>query len=244
MRLRFITALLFISLSNFAQSQIQDAPEHYTKIHFKYTVTSNYYIDEKGVYADSLLLKTDFPNKKFSLTKLPTDTLNVVGFIPHYDFNEGEKTTLIRNIARYCSYKEITFNTKKKQATITHYNPSLSHLPKYLADFIAPKAAALLPVNTTSTITYMDNQMCRIKNTAEDTVESYKNKTIHWIEGMDYVGMFDYPYGAHLYKNVVYVNPKLNKYIVPTLLFSNCEYGIEKIEAIPFTVVLVYVAYE
>lgn len=46
-------------------SQIEDRPINFKEINFVYETKSNYFIDEDGIYADSLLIKLDFPEIKF-----------------------------------------------------------------------------------------------------------------------------------------------------------------------------------
>jgi hypothetical protein len=48
-------------------SQFEEKPINYKKINFVYETKSNYFIDENGIYADSLLIKLDFPEIKFTL---------------------------------------------------------------------------------------------------------------------------------------------------------------------------------
>ena len=65
-----IHILCFILVTFKMFSQIEEKPINYKKIIFVYETKSNYFIDEDGVYADSLLIKLDFPEIKFTTLNL------------------------------------------------------------------------------------------------------------------------------------------------------------------------------
>lgn len=58
-----IVVLLSFQL-NFSQSKFEKMPEGTNEIHFTYKQNSKIFIDESGVYADSLFFKKNFPKMK------------------------------------------------------------------------------------------------------------------------------------------------------------------------------------
>ena len=77
-------------------SQIEEKPSTYKKINFVYETKSNYLIDENGIYADSLLIKLDFPEIKFKTVNKIIENVNYNSYIPLKLFNES-------NIEKLCS---------------------------------------------------------------------------------------------------------------------------------------------
>ena len=100
-------------------SQIEESPIKYSKIYFTYTKKSNYYFTDKGIYADTLLLKIDLPNKKFTLTKFPNNDSITAGFIPIDELTKNDNTILSNSASRNFSTTEVVFDVKKRKATIT-----------------------------------------------------------------------------------------------------------------------------
>lgn len=235
-----ITFLILYSSSLF--SQIEETPKEYDKIVFRYTKKSNYYFNKKGLYADTLLLKIDFPDKKFVMSKFPNDSTSTAGFIPIYKLDTKDNIILRKIVSQNYSSTEVIFDVKKRKSTITKKFTDTSLIPKDLFDFLTVKPIQFKPVP--SFITYKDNFQYLVENSIENTVDSYEKNTIKWIEGNEKVGMFDYQLNNLILTNLIYVDPKLNKYIVPTTLFSNCEFGVTKIISLLFTVELVSVSYK
>ncbi len=75
-----ILCCVFVTFEMF--SQIEEKPINYKKIIFVYETKSNYFIDEDGIYADSLLIKLDFPEIKFTIVKNLIQNENYNSFIP------------------------------------------------------------------------------------------------------------------------------------------------------------------
>ncbi|MCG2610571.1 hypothetical protein LZZ90_03505 [Flavobacterium sp. SM15] len=104
----------FISLS--LHSQIQKKPKAFKKIVFKYKVTSNLYLNEKGIHGDTLLLKINFPDLKFIKTRLPNDPTILGGLIPIEKLNEKDKDK-IKAIFSKGNYELTGYYDPKKNKT-------------------------------------------------------------------------------------------------------------------------------
>lgn len=86
--------------------------------------------------------------------------------------------------------------------------------------------------------------MMTVQNKIENTTESYESNKIKWVENTENTGVFEHVDNLFTYKSVVIVDKSLSKYIVPTTLFSNCDYGVSKIIALPYTIDLFSVSYK
>lgn len=223
--------------------QIQEAPEKYKRIKYSYKTVSNYYVNEKGVYADTLLFQIDLPSKKYTLAKFPQDTTFTVGFIPKYNFTPEEKLKLKLRIYSYYKTRNVVFNVAKRQCFISIITSDESIIPPNILEFFGKDSFQMSKIST-STITYKDNYHYLVENKVENTLESYEKNKIEWNKDSENVGLFDYPLGNLLFKNLIFVDPKLNKHIVPTLPYANCDYGVTKVIAIPFITELTKVEYE
>ena len=243
MKKQIVTIVLLIFNIWITIGQIQEAPEKYKRIKYSYQTVSNYYINEKGVYADTLLFQIDLPSKKYALTKFPQDTTLTVGFIAKYNFTPEEKSALKRSIFRYYKTRNVVFDVAKRQCSISIISPDESIIPLNIMEFFGENNYPMSKIST-STITYKDNYQYLVENKVENTLDSYEKNQIEWIKESENVGLFDYPLGNLLFKNIIFVNQKLNKHIVPTTLYSNCEYGVTKITAVPFIVELTKVENE
>ena len=80
----------FCFWSCFSQSNFQEEPKQFKKIHFVYEEKSNYFLNDQGVFADTLLLAFDFPKLKFTKVKSPLNNEMICGFLPYSAFSDTE----------------------------------------------------------------------------------------------------------------------------------------------------------
>ena len=157
-------------------SQIEESPIKYSKIYFTYTKKSNYYFTDKGIYADTLLLKIYLPNKKFTLTKFPNNDSITAGFIPIDELTKNDNAILSNSASRNFSTTEVVFDVKKRKATITKIFTDNSLIPKDFFDFLINKPIQFKPVP--SFITYKESNQYLVENSIENTLDSYDKNTI------------------------------------------------------------------
>ena len=69
----FIIVLISFQLS-FSQTEFAKMPEGTNEIHFTYKLSSKIFIDESGVYADSLFFKRNFPKRNLIRITNPKET--------------------------------------------------------------------------------------------------------------------------------------------------------------------------
>ena len=90
-----LNIIFFLTFSNcFSQVVFEKMPENAKEIHFVYQIKSNYIVNDEGVFADTLLLKIDFPTLKYNLRKNPQDSSLVYGFSTLKNFGGKNKDIL------------------------------------------------------------------------------------------------------------------------------------------------------
>lgn len=90
----FLVALLFASLTFGQNAKAKD----YSKIKFVYEKVSNYHLDEKGIYADTLLLQQDLKKNKYEKVASPVDPETTLGFISYDKLSSKEKKNIASSI--------------------------------------------------------------------------------------------------------------------------------------------------
>ncbi len=80
---RILTIFFFVySICGFSQRTVGSKPDKYSKIIFEYEQKLNVYIDDSGIYADTLVFKELFKEYPIVLKRHPKDTRKMVGFLP------------------------------------------------------------------------------------------------------------------------------------------------------------------
>jgi len=227
---------IFVTFKMF--SQIEEKPINYKKINFVYETKSNYFIDEDGIYADSLLIKLDFPEIKFTTVNKLIENENYTSFIPLKQLKES-------NIKKLCS---ILYHTNQKfigeydaEKNETNYrverNDELTKnifknilkerysnlFYKKVIKFSKDKIVLNYPsVNYTFTITEKAKNIIM-----ENKVIGRYNEVVNNIK----------------FSNVVLLNINLDSKIMPDDIFTNNNFGVEVIKKLNETTILKSVKY-
>lgn len=90
----FFVSLFFVSLTFGQNAKSKD----YSKIKFVYEKVSNYHLDEKGIYADTLLLQQDLKKNKYEKVASPIDSQTILGFISYDKLSSKEKKKIASSI--------------------------------------------------------------------------------------------------------------------------------------------------
>ena len=216
-------------------------PEGYKKIKFVYEEVCNIYVDEVGVYMDTILLQLEFPKLKYMLINNPKDTKNKICFIAHQDLNKKTKTQL-QNIMYHHNHriegiydvdKNITLITfvrdknEKKSTTKKHHlgnNPYFEY--KTLINYNKQNIETFYPNKT-----YINNfKDCRF------TIKNNQTNNIF--------GTYEMQTNQFLLNNIVIQRQDLPKQVTTNTLFTNNQFVIEKIETIYSTTTLQSINYE
>lgn len=224
------------------QSQIQKEPASYSKIKIVYERHPNIDYNERGVFADTMLLKSILPATKFIKIKSPTDHKEIIGFMAIKDLSKEEKFFVSRFIFYHIQLITISYDREKDKAVIYHTSGYDRTETSRLNNIFETNFhhIRLLPY----TYRYKENS----KYTK--TVAGYKSKgniqdnQVKWLEDRPNMGTFEENNKGMKYTNLLYTNTALNKYISPVLRFGNCELGIEKIVSYNYTEDLLSVTYQ
>lgn len=237
--LHIIVCLTFCN--SFSQVVFEKMPGNTKKIHFVYEEKSNYFINENGVYADTLLMKIDFPNLKYTLKKHPKDSTILCGFSTFKGLGEKNNEKL-RSILYHNN--ETIYGTVDLKKNITTLN--------YIRDDYKTKELFKKVFN--------ENY-----NKFEYTIEiDYNRSKIYYsFPSVDYKKRFDdlmrevifyddsklyghYFRQTDLYRedNLVTFDKSLDKKINMDLIFNNNEYGLSKHISVFSTIELKSVKYE
>lgn len=213
-------------------------PENTKEIHFVYQKKSNYFINEKGVYADSILLAIDFPKMKFEMTNHPSDSTKLCGFISFKKLSKENKKFIHGKIYHtnetiagtyYIASKLTVFyvsrNDEETKTIFKKYFNESYYKFEYRQEF---------NYNTRIEKRQFPNVNYELKfNEIEKTISSTS----------PFLGNYNEVVNNIEYKNIVVMNDNLYKFITP-MIFTNNVFGVEKIESINEIIELKSVRYK
>jgi len=214
-------------------------PENAKEIHFVYQIKSNYIVNDEGVFADTLLLKIDFPTLKYNLRKNPQDSSLVYGFSTLKNFGGKNKDILYAilyhsnetiNGIHFIPSKKTVFNVVRgddeTKMIFKKYLKQRFIDFEYREEFdFAKKTEKINFPRVNYDRTFADISK-NIKFNNDPTIGFYEEES----KGV-------------LYKNIVFFNKDLSKFISP-VLFDNNNIGVYRIETIKKTITLKSVTYK
>lgn len=236
MKIKYILTCFFLTTLMF--SQIVDKPVSFKKINFVYETKSNYSIKNQGVYADTLLLKFDFPNLKYVVLDNSLKTENYNGFIPLIDFKNEDLKKLI-SILYHTNEKYVGEYDRIADETFFKIFRDDETTKKIFNEIFK---SSYQPFQYTIKINYKKNTIIiKYPNI------SYKNKINESVNSItfqnDTTGLYYKTIGNLHYTNVVILNDKLDSKIMSDEIFSNNKWGVEQIKTLSSFTVLKNVSY-
>lgn len=236
----FFNIAFCLSLWNgFSQVVYEKMPKEAKEIHFVYEMKSNYVINEEGIFADTLLLKIDYLDLKYTLRKHPKDTTIICGFSTLKNFGSKNKDKLYSilyhsnetiNGIHFIPSKKTVFNVVRgddeTKMIIKKYLNQRFYEFEYRQEFDYVKKTEKLNfprVNYDRTFAEVSKKI------------KFKNDPT--------TGFYEEESKGFLYKNIVFFNNDLSKFITP-ILFDNNNIGVEKIETVQRTITLKSVTYK
>lgn len=225
-KLIFVFIFSFSNFSLFGQSTVNNDSK--AKIHFVYHKKSNLYINEKGIYADTLFLKNAFKQLTYQISKHPSDSTKTVGFINLKEISKKDQKKII-GIFGHSNFKyDCYYNIKKNQTAmyITRIENDEIHdlLKRLFKDTYSSTYYNRIYVN------YNKNEKFST-NSKFGTLYRYNpnNILIKWYDDNKIGGEFNHLDGNRIYKDLILANPALEKHVTPFFTFANCDYGIQKL---------------
>ena len=225
--------------TGFSQVTYEKMTENTQEIHFVYKMETNYVINDEGIFADTLLLKIDFPDLKFSLRKHPLDSTVTCGFSTLKEFgrdNRNKLKSIIYHtnetisathfiISKMTIFNVVRGNEETKMVFKKYFGERFVNF-EYRQEFDFSKRIEKRKYPSVN-YTLAFNEIAKKIDFKTDDTFGFYSETINNV----------------LYKNVVYFNKNLPKYVSP-LVFENNIAGIEKIETISRTITLKSVYYK
>lgn len=229
----FAFILSFISFYSISQSK---------KIHFVYYKKSNFYANEKGIYADTLLLKNSYLIHKYILTKHPKDVTKTVGFIDYKLLSDEEKKIVIDIFSlsnfKYDCYYNVKKNKTSMYVTRIDNDETQNLLKKLFKETYSSYYNRI----------YIDHNKNEMFSTNSFFGTVYKffpnNLVINWYDATKISGEYTFTVEKATFKDLIVVDPALEKHVTPYNTFANCEYGVQKIVSFYDTTELISVNLE
>ncbi|MEO5776469.1 MAG: hypothetical protein ABIQ27_06170 [Flavobacterium sp.] len=225
-KLIFVFILSISSFNLIGQSAA--STDSNSKIHFVYHKKSNLFINEKGIYADTLLLKTGFKELTYQLTKHPTDSTKTVGFIDLKRISKEDQKRII-GIFSHSNFKyDCYYNIKKNQTAmyVTRIENDETHdlLKSLFKDTFSNEYYNRIYIDYNKSDKFYTNSRF-------STLYKFNQKyiVIDWFDENKIGGEYKHLEGEVTYKDLVLADSTLEKHVTPFFTFANCDYGIQKL---------------
>lgn len=216
-----VILLLFVPMISSAQKTFVKAPQEYKKIYFTYEVKSNYIVEEQGFFADTLLLKMDFPDIKYTLKPNPEDVTENVAYVAFDQMTKEDRKRLSGALA-HCE-KNIygVYNLKKNRVTLKHDRTRMDYEWESFIEY--------------KTMDINQQKPMLIKDMPEKVVFDDVNKLS---------GTFKKKSGDKVFENVIIFDETLPRYVTTDDAFFDGNYGVRKIITLYSTTELKSVTYK
>jgi hypothetical protein len=211
------------------------------RIDFSYERHTNVYINEEGVFADTLLLKFDFPGMDYTLRKHPLDAQKTVGFRSLASLMPEERRQLVGLMYHTNESLTAIFDRKKNVTTIfvTRTNQGQEAFFKYLKQAFPGKFKYTITIDyNRGTIEYDFPQTSRGKDEQADTY------AIAYTSDDKTKGSYAKQSGEIRIRNLVELDPALDPKIVAADVFNNNPFGMRKTVSVDDTLELVSYSYK
>ncbi|MFN3967453.1 hypothetical protein [Flavobacterium sp.] len=237
----FINIWFLVSFWNcFSQNSYSLEPREYKKIHFVYEKKSNFYFDEKGIYADTTLFRVEFPKVRLIKIKHPKEGYQC-GFISFSTIKADEESQkrLLGIIYHSCESYVGTYDLKKNITTIkaVRYDSEVIKLFNDVFDKGYSKFSYTIYIDYKRKLKRLEFPSITYEKTFNEEQKTLKQNSAN-------VFYFYEKSGELMLTNVVSLNENLSKYITLGYVFDNNDFGLEKVSTIHVTYQLKSVSYE
>ncbi|MFV8331753.1 hypothetical protein [Flavobacterium sp. GSP14] len=238
MKNTFIIVLPFIY--NIALAQNEE-PESYSKIIFTYDQKSNFSVQDGIVYADTLLLKVEFPKMQFKKILNPKDSSTIIGSIELKNFGKDEINKLESQLYHITHKIQGVYNLKTNKTTLFYKRGNEELIKTYKQNFnrnfMAFSYKIIIDYNKkTVNINYPRAQYSKSFQSIIRKINFTDNNKEH--------GTFSYQTTNGFSNDVLNLNKAYNSKITTDVIFTNNDYGVEKIVSFYDTTTLLSVKYE
>lgn len=230
---------LFLIIPFIANSQIQPTPKSYQKIKFIYLKKSNFKLDEKGFYADTIQLKTMFPYLGYE--KTVRETGDTIGFVPIAKLKIYHQKIILEKMTQNNTVIYGTFDKKKNivSLSIDHSSPE-TDFAYQLFGFPQNKL-----FNKEEFVYQKELTQLEIKSNGASRFKSIKQHKILWQNEEKTIGQFvSREELDQKTLNFVAFQKELPRLVSPIPIFENVNYGVKTIYAMEYHYELISVSYE
>ena len=189
---------------------------------------SNFYINEKGFYADTLFLKNFFEKITYQIAKNPTDSTKIVGLIELRFLSKQDRKRVI-GIFSHSNFKYDCYYNIKKNETAVYVTRIENDEIHDLLEKLFKDTYSNVYYNRIYT-DYNKNEKFSANSQFGTLTRYYPKKLIvEWYDENKIGGEFNHVNGNLIYKDLILANPSLERHVTPYYIFANCDYGIQKI---------------
>jgi hypothetical protein len=100
-------------------AQFQEQPKSFKKIFFVYQQKSTIAVDSQGFYADTLILKVDYPNLKYELKQNPKKANEIYGFVAFKNLKNDDRNVLLSRLYHENQIFRGVYDSIKNRTTIS-----------------------------------------------------------------------------------------------------------------------------
>jgi hypothetical protein len=234
----FFSVLILFCNIVFSQSALS---ETYSKIKFVYEQKSNFFIEKDQLYADTLLLKMEFPKLKFSKISSPLDSIKIIGFIniKSLSYEDNEK---LGSILYHSTHTiEGTYDMIKHKTTLffNRGNSALNVIFKKHFKGSYPHFSFNVVVDYNKKYIYTNYPSVNYEESFDSQI-----KKINFLNDEKTLGTYTFENKLGFHSNEIILNKKYSNKITPHIIFSNNDFAVDKISSQLDTITLLSVTYE
>ena len=243
-KLLFPLFILLFGFNSFLFSQIETPISKPKRIEFTYSTKPNFIFADNGFYADTTFFKIEFPRMKYDLKKSPQDSLKTLGFILKSKLYDVDLKKLKSITFHTFVEKKYVYYTKNKVLDYEGSFCKTKECQTILKEFFNEKSLYGIDFSP-STIRFYDDK----KSTTQVVKPKSKNfdyskNVITWLSNSENIGTYTVLKDDYNFTNVVIFNPLLDMHVNPNQLFSNSNFGVEKVISLQSTTTLTSVKYK
>lgn len=240
--LRNILLLLSLVFIENTCAQINPPIPNPRKIIFTYKTVPNFHFENNAVYADTFLLKKEFPRIAYDLKKSPTDTTKIVGCITKDKFNDEEFKNFRSSMYHYFNQSKTIYYVKSKRANSSVSLCKSEDCKAVFKLFFNEQKIAGANIFSEE-IQFNDKNKTIISSGEYHYRETkYQDRNINWLPNFEYIGTYENI--PELEISTVIVDPSLDRHISPISLFENCSFGVREVISKDITTTLISVEYK
>ena len=234
-------AVLFLILICTSVHSQDNTPVAFSTIKFIYEQNSNFNILNKVLYADTILMKTEFPQVKFKKVENPEDLSKIIAAVEIQSLNKEDKKKVKSQLYHGTHTINGIFDVKKNKTYLSFKRGNAAISKTFIENF----ATDVTPFAFNIIIDYDKKIIIRnYPNANYSNSFSKEMKEIKFIDSKPVLGTFSYSTVKGLHTDLVEMNIKNDAKITTDIIFTNNKYGVDKVISLYTTTTLKSVIYE